>query len=133
MTNETELYFSNENLIKDHKFYDFGTELLLKVVNVSFGYNSLDRFLFRERTQNLILKNCSINVPKGKIYSLLGSSGCGKTTLLKCILGIEKVKSGYIDAYINQTDFKEIKGIFGFYIKKKVSDFIFYNFRFVLF
>jgi len=32
-------------------------------------------------------------------YSLLGSSGCGKTTLLSCIVGIRTVESGEILIY----------------------------------
>jgi ABC-type dipeptide/oligopeptide/nickel transport system ATPase subunit len=102
----------NHKFIKFNKFFDSETELLLKTENLSFGYSSLDRFLFGKRSYDLILNKCSINVPKGKIYSLLGSSGCGKTTLLKCILGINKVKFGSIKIFINKTDSTEIKGIF---------------------
>lgn len=43
-----------------------------------------------------ILKNCSLQVPYGTIYSLLGSSGCGKTSLIKCILGLLQPCSGSI-------------------------------------
>jgi ABC-type multidrug transport system ATPase subunit len=36
---------------------------------------------------------------KGKIYALLGSNGCGKTTLLRIVLGRLKPKSGYIRVF----------------------------------
>ncbi|XP_031334552.1 ABC transporter G family member 23-like isoform X1 [Photinus pyralis] len=41
-----------------------------------------------------ILQNLNMTVPKGAIYGLLGSSGCGKTTLIKCIVGMKKLNSG---------------------------------------
>ncbi len=38
----------------------------------------------------------SINIERGKVYSLLGPSGCGKTTTLRCIAGLEQAQSGTI-------------------------------------
>ncbi|XP_063926637.1 ABC transporter G family member 20-like [Zophobas morio] len=43
-----------------------------------------------------VLKNLCMHVPKGSIYGLLGSSGCGKTTLLSCIVGRRQLNSGEI-------------------------------------
>jgi ABC-type multidrug transport system ATPase subunit len=43
-----------------------------------------------------ILKDLRMLVPKGSIYGLLGASGCGKTTLLSCIVGRRKLNSGGI-------------------------------------
>ncbi|ODM93398.1 ABC transporter G family member 23 [Orchesella cincta] len=43
-----------------------------------------------------VLEDFSMTVRKGTIYSLLGSSGCGKTTTLSCIVGVQKLKSGSI-------------------------------------
>ncbi|KAK4878345.1 hypothetical protein RN001_010851 [Aquatica leii] len=42
----------------------------------------------------VILSDLNMTVPKGTIYGLLGSSGCGKTTLLNCIIGRKKFNSG---------------------------------------
>lgn len=42
------------------------------------------------------LKNISLSVYKGEFFSLLGSSGCGKTTLLRILAGFEKPTSGKI-------------------------------------
>lgn len=41
-----------------------------------------------------VLKDVSIEIPKGKIYGLVGQSGVGKSTLLRCINGLEKFDSG---------------------------------------
>ena len=37
--------------------------------------------------ENVILENMSFEINKGEFICILGSSGCGKTTLLKCISG----------------------------------------------
>lgn len=46
--------------------------------------------------QHVILDNLNMTVPKGCIYGLLGASGCGKTTLLSCIVGRRRMNSGEI-------------------------------------
>jgi len=43
-----------------------------------------------------VLDNITFSVNDGEFLSILGSSGCGKTTLLKIIIGIEKPTSGRI-------------------------------------
>ncbi|KZC14992.1 ABC transporter G family member 23 [Dufourea novaeangliae] len=45
---------------------------------------------------NIILDGLNMTVPKGAIYGLLGASGCGKTTLLSCIVGRRRLNSGEI-------------------------------------
>lgn len=42
------------------------------------------------------LDNVSLTVPKGEFVSLLGSSGCGKTTLLRIIGGFESPSEGTV-------------------------------------
>ena len=43
-----------------------------------------------------VLKDISLQVEDGEIVSILGSSGCGKTTLLNMILGIVDADQGAI-------------------------------------
>ncbi|CAL8136360.1 unnamed protein product [Orchesella dallaii] len=46
-----------------------------------------------------VLSDLNMRVPCGSVYALLGSSGCGKTTLLSCILGMSRVNEGSIFVY----------------------------------
>ena len=43
-----------------------------------------------------ILHGISLEIQEGEFVSLLGKSGCGKTTLLKCIAGLLEQESGDI-------------------------------------
>lgn len=54
-----------------------------------------------------ILKSINLNVPYGSIFGLLGPSSCGKTTLLRCLVGLLKQNSGTIRLF-GQASSKEI-------------------------
>jgi phospholipid/cholesterol/gamma-HCH transport system ATP-binding protein len=45
---------------------------------------------------NTILENVSFQVQKGEILVIVGESGCGKTTLLKVMIGLQKTTSGKV-------------------------------------
>ncbi|HMX11467.1 MAG TPA: ATP-binding cassette domain-containing protein, partial [Burkholderiaceae bacterium] len=44
----------------------------------------------------LAVNHVSLDIAKGEIFALLGSSGCGKTTLLRMLAGFETPTSGRI-------------------------------------
>jgi polar amino acid transport system ATP-binding protein len=44
-----------------------------------------------------ILDNVNLNIKQGEIVALVGSSGEGKSTLLRCIAGLEKFTNGTIN------------------------------------
>ena len=44
----------------------------------------------------IVLKNLNFSVKKGEIFAILGGSGCGKSTILKHIIGLHKPVSGEI-------------------------------------
>ncbi|GJG93250.1 urea ABC transporter ATP-binding subunit UrtE [Cupriavidus pauculus] len=43
-----------------------------------------------------ILRNVSFEVPHGKLTTLLGRNGVGKSTLLKCLMGVVPTRSGSV-------------------------------------
>lgn len=59
---------------------------------------------------NIVLNNYSHNILKNKITSISGASGCGKTTLLRIIMNLEKPDSG--DVIINNGNDCTISAIF---------------------
>lgn len=59
--------------------------ILISAENISKSFKKLK-----------VLDNISLDLYQGKITCILGSSGCGKTTLLKIIAGLEKASKGKI-------------------------------------
>lgn len=45
---------------------------------------------------HIVVQDLSFSLAQGEIACLLGASGCGKTTALRCIAGFESVQSGRI-------------------------------------
>lgn len=56
-----------------------------------------------------VLKNVSLQVPRGQVFGFLGPNGAGKTTLIRVILGLMRPDRGtvLIDGYNIRTDFKK--------------------------
>ncbi|RBP04861.1 ABC transporter ATP-binding protein [Rossellomorea aquimaris] len=61
-----------------------------------------------------VLKNVSLNIPKGDIYGLLGPSGSGKTTLIKLMIGLETPSSGSVTFKGNKLSAKELYPSIGY-------------------
>ncbi|MBN1045037.1 ABC transporter ATP-binding protein [Clostridium botulinum] len=60
---------------------------ILSVKNISYSY---------EGTKKLIFKDISVDFEKRKIYSIIGRSGAGKTSLLSLIAGLDNFTAGDI-------------------------------------
>src|SRR5438105_6231935 len=59
---------------------------LIEIDHVTFGYD----------TSRVILNDVSLQFGRGKVTSILGASGCGKTTLLRLIGGSNSPNSGEV-------------------------------------
>jgi len=55
-----------------------------------------------------IFKDFSLEVNKGEIISIIGPSGIGKSTLLRCICGLEKIDGGEIIIDNNGEDKRDL-------------------------
>ena len=65
------------------------------VEDVTFAYD-----------EEVILKDCNINMKQGKVIGICGKSGCGKSTLLKLLMRFWDVNKGNIK--ISEENVKEI-------------------------
>lgn len=59
---------------------------MIKIDNLVVSYGGIEA-----------LKGITLDVPEGKIVTLVGANGAGKSTTLKSIVGLVKSKSGSID------------------------------------
>ena len=81
-------------------------KVIVKLENFSKKYNAKE-----------VIKNIDLEVYEGEFLTLLGSSGCGKTTILRSISGMDRPSTGrvYLDG-VDVTDFdppaREVNTIF---------------------
>ncbi|MGB4439279.1 MAG: ATP-binding cassette domain-containing protein [Sedimentibacter sp.] len=75
-----------------------------------------------------VLSNVDINAEAAQIYGLVGSNGCGKTTLLKHIMMIYKQDQGdiFLDENVVKEDSELIKDFY------YVQDSLFFPYQFTL-
>ena len=71
----------------------------IKTSNLSFKYD--------KKAAKLILNSLNLNFIEGSVNVLLGLNGCGKTTLIKLLAGLEKPTEGSI--IYGDKDLKDIK------------------------
>jgi iron complex transport system ATP-binding protein len=59
---------------------------MLEMINGGFGYHR----------DPMVFQNLNFKINNGEIMSILGPNGCGKTTLLKCLMGIMELTQGSV-------------------------------------
>ena len=59
---------------------------IIKVCDIKYSYNN-----------KTVLKNISMEFEVGKVYAVVGVSGCGKTTFLSLIGGLDSPLDGQVD------------------------------------
>lgn len=70
---------------------------IIKVEHLTTGYG-----------HSVIMEDISFDVYKGEIFGILGGSGCGKSTVLKNMIGLTKPFSGKI--WIDEDDIVQAEG-----------------------
>jgi multiple sugar transport system ATP-binding protein len=64
----------------------------------------------RQYAQQVVVDRVSLTIPNGEFWVLVGASGCGKSTILRSIAGLETVSSGQIyigDRLVNEVAARE--------------------------
>ena len=64
---------------------------MLKVENLSAWYGEAQ-----------VLRNIGLEVPDGQLVTLVGRNGAGKSTTLRCVMGLHKQRQGHVS--LNGTD-----------------------------
>lgn len=70
----------------------------IELNNVFFSYSGANR--------NYVLNDISLKIPQNKVTAIVGASGCGKTTLIKLLLGFYQPNKG--DIRIDDTFISDI-------------------------
>ena len=90
---------------------------LFEVKNISFSYG-----------EHLIFSDISFSIDKGDVLCILGPNGTGKTTLIKCLNGLNDINSGEIlinGKNIQKLSFKEISKHIGYIPQSHIPSFPF--------
>ena len=59
---------------------------IIKIENMSFSYTNTSK----------TLKDINMEIKEGEFIAIVGENGSGKSSLIKCILGLNKIQSGKI-------------------------------------
>jgi peptide/nickel transport system ATP-binding protein len=97
--------FMNESIqieeyttIQREKFHQkiYNKKPLLEIKNLATYFNTEKKFIFKKENIVKAVDDVSFNVYEGETLGLVGESGCGKTTLGRTILHLEKATKGTI-------------------------------------
>lgn len=58
--------------------------------------DGITKVFYKQKSAFTALDNVSLEIPKGKIYGVIGASGAGKSTLIRCVNLLEKPTKGRV-------------------------------------
>ena len=94
----------------------------LSATNISMNFSNAQDSLN-------VLQDISLELSEGQSIGIIGSSGCGKTTLLQILAGLETPSSGSV--YFNETNLSENKKIKFAQLRPSLFGFV-YQFHYLL-
>ncbi len=94
----------------------------LSATNISMNFTNAQDSLH-------VLQDISLELSEGQSIGIIGSSGCGKTTLLQILAGLETPSSGSV--YFNETNLSENKKIKFAQLRPSLFGFV-YQFHYLL-
>jgi len=74
------------------------------------------RNVSKEFNEKRILKDINLRILQGDLFGIIGTSGAGKTSLLRCLIGFYKINAGQIlfEGKNISGNLRQIREIFGF-------------------
>lgn len=72
---------------------------ILEVRDLNVYYHEGSNSLFGQKKKRCVVENATFHLEKGETLGLVGESGCGKTSLCKAILGMNKLVEGEVKHY----------------------------------
>ena len=91
---------------------------LLRVSDLCVAHK-LRRSLRRSSGEIQAVNNISFRIDSGRIFGLVGESGCGKTSLAKAIIGLSRPSSGTI--YFAQNDVNSMDATARFQMRREIQ------------
>ncbi|MEZ5452826.1 MAG: ATP-binding cassette domain-containing protein, partial [Thiothrix sp.] len=93
------VFVPGEKIPPNPPFSKGGEETLLSIHNLNVWF-PIRKGIFRRTVDHVrAVDGVSLDIPKGRIVALVGESGCGKTTLGRAVLQLEKPTSGSIQLH----------------------------------
>ncbi|MEM7179427.1 MAG: ABC transporter ATP-binding protein [Spirochaetota bacterium] len=83
---------------------------MIQIENLSSSYFISSGKLFQKKELKAV-ENVTLEIPEGKIVGLVGESGCGKSSLGRCVLALQEVTSGsvfYRGVNLTTKNYKEL-------------------------
>ena len=80
---------------------------LLIVENLTMTFKGAKRFLEKKKPDVVAVNNVSFTVKEGETFGLVGESGCGKTTLGKCVVRLLNPTKGKL-MYNDDGEWKDL-------------------------